>query len=158
MAQVIVTGVKELDAALLKFEDKVQKKYIRQALNKAVTIVEKDFKNRVPIGVDADGNDTGVMRDAAKKATPKSKKRWEFKRGLIIDKARLMTLYFQKYGRFPGKRRGDSEPFFYPAVVELGGPQGNAQRPMRAALYGNEQQIKSEFISQLQTAVANAGK
>lgn len=157
MPSVIVTGVAELDEALAKFEDKAQKKYIRTALNKSIAIVEKEYKERVPVGVDADGNDTGVMRDATKKRTPK-KKRWEQKRALVIDKVKLMSLYFSKYGRFPGKRKSDSEPFFYPAVIELGGAAGGGQRPMRAALYGNEQQVKAEFISQLTAAVATAGK
>lgn len=155
---VIVTGLKELDSALLLFEDKVQKKWIRQALRKSIKIVQTDFKERCPIGVDADGNDTGVMREAATVRVPKGKKRWEQKIALIIDKAKLMTLYFQKYGMFPGKRKGDSEPFFYPAVVELGDSSGNAQRPMRVALYGNEQRVKEEFINQLSEAVATAGK
>jgi hypothetical protein len=155
---VIVTGVAELDAALLRFEDKVQKKWIRQSLRRSIKIVKKDFDERCPIGVDEDGNDTGVMQEAATIRVPKGKKRWEQKIAIIIDKVKLMTLYFQKYGRFPGKRKGDSEPFFYPAVVELGDANGNAKRPMRSALYGNEQQVKEEFINQLSEAVATAGK
>lgn len=158
MPAVIVTGVKELDIALAQFEDKVQKKYIRQALRKSIKIVHTEYKARCPIGEDEDGNDTGVMRDAAVIRTPKGKKRWEQKIALMIDKAKLMSLYFSRYGRFPGKRRGDSEPFFYPAEVELGDKSGNAQRPLRASLYGNEQQVKAEFINQLTEAVATAGK
>ena len=156
-AAVIVTGVPELDAALTNFEAKVQNKFIRTALNKAIKIVEADYKERVPIGTNEDGEDTGVMRDATKRRTPK-KKRGEQKRALVIDCNLLMKLYFERYGRFPGKRRGDGEPFFYPAVIELGGAQGGAQRPMRAALYGNEQQVRAEFINQLSEAVAAAGK
>jgi len=156
-ANVIVTGVAELDRALSQFETKVQGKYIRNALNKSIAKVEKSFKMLCPVGVDSEGNDTGVMRDATKRITPK-KKRWEFKRALVIDRAKLMTLYFARYGRFPGRRKQDTEPFFYPAVVELGGPATTGQRPLRAALYGNEQQVKEEFVSQLRMAVASAGK
>lgn len=156
-ASVIVTGVAELDAALANFDIKVQNKFIRKALNNAIKVVEKDYKERVPIGTNEDGEDTGVMRDATKRRTPKHK-RGEQKRSLVIDRNLLMKLYFERYGRFPGQRRGDNEPFFYPAVIELGGSQGGAQRPLRAALYGNEQQVRAEFINQLSEAVATAGK
>lgn len=156
MAVKFVTGFEQLDRNLALFEDKVQKKFVRTALRKAIKIVKTAFLALVPIGEDEEGNDTGVMRDAAAVRVPKSKKRGETKIGLIIDRAKLMTLYFQRYGRFPGKRKADSEPFFYPAVVELGDKHGDGQRPMRAALYGNESQVKAEFIDQLRMAVAEA--
>lgn len=153
----VVTGITEVDKALSQFEDKTKKKYIRRALNKSIAIVEKDFKQRVPVGKDEEGNDTGVMRDSIKRKTPKGK-RGDIKRAVIIDRDRLMKLYFQRYGRFPNPRAGENEPFFYPAVIELGGGGKQPLRPMRAALYGNAEQVQSEFVSQIKQAVADAGK
>lgn len=155
MSSIIVTGDKELDRALGKFEAKVQKKYIRKALNSSIKIVEKEYKERVPVGTNEDGEDTGVMRDATKRRTPKRKRNTQG-RSLVIDRELLMTLYFQRYGKFPGKRNADKEPFFYPAVIELGGIGRAPERPMRASLYGNEAQVKAEFVRALQEAVKNA--
>jgi hypothetical protein len=152
-----ITGVKEVDAALAQFEAKVQRKYVRQALNNSVKIVEKDFKVRCPVETDEFGDDVGAMRDSAKRYTPKRKRNVQ-RRGLKIDKGRLMQLYFERKGRFPGKRRADSEPMFYPALIELGGSEEEPQRPLRGSLYDNETQIKAEFVNQLRTAVNLAGK
>ncbi len=157
-ASVIVTGIAELNEALSLFSVRLQKKYIRKALRNSLKKVQADFKERVPVGEDEDGEETGVMRDSAKIRAKKRSRKNVLGLSLVIDRKTYMQLYFERYGRFPGARRGDSEPFFVPAAIELGGAEGDSQRPMRAALYGNEQQVKAEFISQLTEAVATAGK
>lgn len=150
-ASVVVTGVPEVDRAMAQFEAKVQKKYARTALNNAIKFVETKYKELVPV-------ETGAMRDATKRRTPKAKRRGDIGRSLIIDRDRLFKLRTARSGRPPGSRQGEDGPFFYPAVIELGDKDTPAQRPLRAALYGNEQQIKQEFVNQLRAAIATAGK
>lgn len=149
-ATVIVTGVAEVDQAMAQFEAKVQKKYIRTALNTSIKKVQEKYIALVPAV-------SGSMRDAAVRRTPKGK-RGTLRRALIIDRDKLIKLYTARTGKPPTKRTKDDEPFFYPAVIELGDSDTPAQRPMRAALYGNEAQIKAEFVNQLRAAIAAAEK
>jgi hypothetical protein len=153
----VFTGFKEVDAALEQFDNKVRRSHIRRALNESVKVVEKDFKERCPVETDEFGDDVGAMRDSIKRYTPKRKANTQ-RRGLRIVKEVLMNLYFQRKGRFPGKRTSDSEPFFYPAVIELGDSDREPARPMRDALYGNQQTVMSVFENFLRKAVGLAGR
>lgn len=147
---VIMTGDKELDMRMASFETKVQRKHIRTALNNAIKKVQVDYNALVPVV-------HGAMRDATRRRTPKLR-RGQIGRALVIIRDVYFKLYQARYGRLPGKRRQDDEPFFAPAVVELGDSDTTAQRPMRAALYGNEQHIRQEFVKELRAAISAAGK
>lgn len=149
-ASLILTGDKELDKAMAGFETKVQRKYLRTALNNAVIKVQNEYNQLVPV-------ESGAMRDATRRRTPKLK-RGKTGRSLVILRDQLFKLREARTGKPPSSRTQDNEPFFYPAVVELGDKDTPAKRPLRAALYGNEQQVRQEFINQLRAAVSAAGK
>jgi len=171
-ATIIATGFIEVDAALARFEAKVQKKYLRTALNNSVKFVQSAFQRLCPV-------ETGAMRDATKRFTPKGRRRGDIRRGLRIDRDKLFALRTERGGRVGqgvvqiglakrgslgfrvAKLLGVKEDrkfadFFYPAVVELGDQDTPAQKPLRGALYGNEQHVRQEFITQLRLAIATA--
>lgn len=149
-ASLLLTGDKETDKAMASFENKVQRKYIRQALNATIIKIQNEYNQLVPVI-------HGAMKDATRRRTPKLKKN-QIGRALVILREVYFKLYEARYGRPPGKLTGDDEPFFAPAVVELGDKDTPAQRPMRAALYGSERAMRQEFFNQLRAAVAAAGK
>lgn len=134
---VFMTGSAELDRALADLEPKVQRKYGRKALNEAIKIVAEDYKERVPV-------DTGAMRDAIERYTPKGS-RGQLRRALRITRASLARemAKYQDEDIDKVEFRG-----FYPAFVELGTSERGARRPLRNALYGNELQIR--FIVNLE--------
>jgi HK97 gp10 family phage protein len=153
-AAVIATGFAELDATLASLDVKLQRKYVRTALNRAIKIIRDGFRALCPVN-------TGAMRDAARVRNPITKKRGTFARALIIERERLFALQQKRSGRslvysrlVRGKRR--LEQFFYPVLVELGSQDTPAQRPMRAALYGNANHVRDEFVKQLRLLVAEA--
>lgn len=144
---VFMTGSAELDIALADLEPKVQRKYGKKALNEAIKIVEADYKELVPV-------DTGAMRDAIVRRTPKGK-RGQMRRALTITRESL--------ARQMAKNEGvdiDQVEFrgFYPAFVELGTSERTPQRPMRDALYGNDAVIRAEFMVQLKKLITDHRK
>lgn len=148
---ITLTGDRQVDARMASFEAKVQRKYLRQAVNEGIKIVETDYKSLVP-------EVHGAMKDATRRRTPKRKRRGDVARALVIIRALYFKLYEARYGHPPGRRAGDSDPFFAPTVVELGDKDTPAQKPLRTALYSNEQRVKNAFINQLRAAVSAAGK
>jgi HK97 gp10 family phage protein len=172
-AGVIVTGDKELDRRLAQFEARVQRKYIRQAVNNAVKVVETKARANVPV-------DTGAMQNAIVRRTPKRQKRGVISRGLWITRRtlarairgvaigkarkqfkgvhgaaeqRALAVVAAKETTVDIEQRG-----FYPSFVELGDKDSEGKRPLRNALYGSQAEVRKEFIDQLRTAVATAGK
>lgn len=59
MAQLKITGVREIDKALRELEPKIAKKVLRQAMRKSMKVVQKAVKENVPV-------DEGQLRDAIK--------------------------------------------------------------------------------------------
>lgn len=172
-AGVIVTGDKALDRRLAQFEARVQRKYIRQAVNNAIKVVEKKARAATPV-------DTGAMQNAIVRRTPKRQKRGVISRGLWITRRTLArAIRGVAVGRarkqFKGVHGATAERAlavaaakettvdiekrgFYPAFVELGDKDSEGKRPLRNSLYGSEAEVRKEFIGQLQAAVATAGK
>lgn len=167
-----ITGDKALDRALAQFETRVRNKYIRQALNGALKIVETRYKQVVPVL-------SGAMRDAVVRRTPKGGKRGVITRALMITRASLAKAIRRVAIRgaraaFKGRHGVAAERTaaveaasaevdinergFYPAIVELGSRDKPGQRPLREALYGAIEAIRAEFVKYLRAAVAAAGK
>lgn len=140
------TGFEELDRKLAGLEPKVQKKYGRTALNNAVKIVEAKFKELVPV-------DTGAMRDAVVRRTPKGK-RGQMRRALMITRDSLARVIKKQTKSKEKITIGDND--FYPAYVELGTQDREGKRPLRDALYGNEGPIRAEFVKELRKIVTEA--
>lgn len=153
-AKMITTGVPELDAALATFERKTVRKWVVKALNDALMMVEKAYKANCPV-------DSGAMRDATVRRRPRGLKRGEVGRALIIVREKLFKLIAKRTGRslfYLRKGKKKIEQFFYPAVVELGDKDTPAQRPLRGALYGNENHVRDLFVKNVRAAVDEAGR
>jgi len=145
---VVITGDKQIDRNLKKFDDKVRKKVVRKAARNAAKKALSDYKNLVPVN-------TGSMRDATKVRAMKAsrKSRGSLGASIVVDKKKLFALYEARYGHLPGKRRVDKEAFFYPTVVEFGDSDTAADKPLRRAVFGNEAAIKAVFLSELRQAI-----
>ena len=172
---VTVTGLTEVDKELKRLIVQVPNKFIRRALNESLKIVEADFHRRME-----PHNRTGAMDRSVRRRTPKGTKRGIIARSLMISRNSLAKSIKKMAVRaaralFKGKHGVGAERAiavaaaqeqtidiekrgFYPAFVELGDKNTEGQRPMRGALYGNEQRIRAEFVNQLRQAVASAGK
>lgn len=142
---VFQTGFEDLDKALGELEPSVQKKYGKRAMNNALKIVEKSYKELVPV-------DTGAMRDAIIRRVPKGTKRGQMRRALTITRESLarQMAKIEDVDIDQVKFRG-----FYPAFVELGTSTDSPKRPMRDALYGNESMVRAEFIVQLRKIITD---
>lgn len=144
---VFMTGSTELDKALADLEPKVQRKYGKQALNEAIKIVEADYKERVPV-------DTGAMRDAIMRRTPRGK-RGQMRRALTITRASLAK-------QMAKQQDVDIDQLvfrgFYPAFIELGTSEKSPKRPMRDALYGNASPIQFVFRLELSKLITDHRK
>lgn len=149
-ALVVVTGHEDIDRKLVTFEKRLQRKVLAQAGRKSADEVLADFRRRVPV-------DSGAMRAAAKRKAIK-RTRTAIGSQVIIDRDKLVAEYTARVGRPPGKRLNDKEPFFYPAIVELGGAGFPARKPMREALYGNAEAIKRHYMDHLRKAINAAGR
>lgn len=139
---VIVTGVDELDKLLKGLPLKVQKKLSREATRKAAKeIVLPDAKNRVPV-------DTGDLEESL---SVRAIKRSRYRFGHEVR---------TKDGFYSGDQ-------FYGAFIEFGtkervhksgkqvgriDPQKNFAY-LRPAIYDNEQQIKTLYITAMQRLI-----
>lgn len=142
---IVVTGLEECDGNLMTFERVVFPAEIRKGTRAACKLVEQEFKVRCPAR-------SGAMRDStAVRAVPRSRNKIGHTVKILRD--RLFRLYEARTGRPPGSRREDDEPFFYPAIVELGDQDNEAERPLRGALYDNENAVKVEFSRGMVRAV-----
>lgn len=139
-----VTGDAELDAMLRSLPLKLQKKYMRRATRDAAKKTLKTFRDNVPV-------DTGALRETAKVKAVK-RKRGVTGHRIHIDHKLLVEERESRGGRL-GKDPKTKEPFFYAAVVELS-PDGN--KPMRAALYGDEEKTLNEIREQVKQMIRDA--
>lgn len=176
---VTVTGLAELDAALAKLPEKVQKQHCRKAARSAAKFALEDFQARVPV-------DTGAMRDAAKvrAAPPITVKVKTGKSKLVTIKAtgakvlidvkktvssfvaakviidgELLIQLAMDSGRpiddLVDQKRGGW--FFYPATVELGTSKESGKRTLTKSLWDNSFALKSIFLYELRKLVREVG-
>lgn len=124
---IIITGVKEIDDKLHKFEGKVQKKALRKATRAAAKFVRDDAKALAP-------HDTGQLEASIK---VKAIKRQRGKIGHAV-----MT----GEGLFKGET-------FYGGFVELGTQRMRADPYLRPALYGNEKETLARFRVEMKKAI-----
>lgn len=141
--KVIVTGDKEIDRALRRLGKKaipVVKKASKKSANRALRL----FKNRV-------AEESGALRESA---VVRSMKRSRKSRGavghsVVIDRNKLRAKYEAYYGREPGKRKQDSEWFFYPTVVEFGLGSRQPDGSLRWASHGHDTEHRNTFLREL---------
>ena len=132
-----ITGVEEIDGRLMEFERVVFPAEMRKGTRDAAKLVLAEFQARCPVR-------SGAMRDSAVvRAITRSRNKIGHTVKILRD--RLFRLYEAATGKPPDKRKNDDEPMFYPAVVELGDKDNEPQRPLRGALYDNENAVKVEF-------------
>lgn len=142
---ITITGVQEIMGNLETFTREVAPAEIRKGTRAAAYLVMREFQARVPVK-------SGSMRDSVKvRAIKRTRKK--IGHTVVLDRNKLFKLYEARTGKKPTARTGDSEPFFYPAVVELGDKDHQADRPLRGALYENETAVKHEFAMSLLRAV-----
>jgi hypothetical protein len=144
-----VSGVVEVQGALVRFERDVLPAEMRKGTRAAAKKVLEKYKLNA-----GEHADSGAMRDAAAvRAMRRSRKR--IGHSVVIRRLKLFALYLARRGRLPGRRKGESQPFFYPAVVELGDSRTTAEKPLRSALYGNTAAVKAEFARAMIAAINN---
>lgn len=149
--KVVVTGNREIDRALKRLENKVRNKAVRKASRNAAKKSLADYKQLVPVA-------SGSMRDAAVvRGLRKTKStRGALGASVIIDRKKLFTFYEARTGRPPGKRKADSEPFFYPTVVEFGLDSKAPESPLRKSVFGNADAIRKIFLNELRILLQTA--
>lgn len=146
---VVVTGHKELDAKLRGLPAKIQRKFVRGALRRGMKRVVQDYKRIVR----TEAYETGTMMRATKtRALKRSRKRIGFT--LHIDREKLFAAYRAKYGHDPHPMKGRTDPHYYPASIEFGTDSQPAVRPMRRALYDNEDVIRAYFVGDVKQFIA----
>ncbi len=133
MANVIVTGDKELDARLKGLPDKLQNKFTKGAFKKAGIRLLSEFQKIVK----AEAYDTGAYHEAAT-IKPAKRKRSQRGIGLYVDAEKLA-------------RHGEPKQYYYPASLEFGYKRQNgthvpAIKPQRRALYEHENEYRQAFI------------
>lgn len=158
---VFTTGIAEIDAKLVRMNNKAIKKLLPKAAKEAAQTTKTDYRRRVPV-------DSGAMRDALAirvnrykhkantgKVITRGGRRINVKQivaedigaRVIIDRKRLAkeaSKIKRKRKSLPwdAKRGG---MYFYPAVVELGSRRHNGNRPLTKSLYENKADIRREF-------------
>lgn len=148
---VVVTGDKQLDARLAKLPPKLQGKLGRKALRKGGKRVQEKFRKIVL----AEAYETGAYLKSAKvRALPR--KRNTIGVTLHIDREKYFQEYEKQYGHKPTPIAGGADPFYVPAGIEFGTKTQEAVRPQRRALYENEQNIVSDFRSDVSELIREA--
>jgi len=146
---VIVTGYRELDAKLRNLPPALQRKFVRGALRKANKRINQEIQRILK----AEAYDTGAFAKSIKaKALKRSRKRIGV--ATFTDTDKLYALYESKHGRKPHPAKGQTEPFFYPAVIEFGSVTHQAVAPMRRALYDNAAVYREYFKADLRQFIA----
>jgi len=142
-----VTGFAEFEGNLIQFERVVAPAEIRKGTRDAAKLINQEYRAN-----QEEHSDSGAMRDAS---AVRAMKRSRVKIGhtVTILRDRLFRLYQSRKGRLPGSRAGESEPFFYPIVVELGDKDTEAEAPLRRGLYDNANAVRAEFAKSLLRAV-----
>lgn len=174
-AALLLTGVKELDKALRQLEPKMQKKAIKKATRVAAKKVLANTRSLTP-------KDTGAMSRSfsVRSVTRRTKK----KTGVIKQGMNKKTGHKYSYAvrQIVGEEFGakveisrkslakqtenlvmrgrrkrifmESDKYFYPAFVELGGGGDSGKKPMRTALKISQASVLSIFRSELKSILA----
>ena len=144
-----ISGALEIEGALFYFEREALPAEARKGTKAAAQLVLAEYQANVQ-----EVSKSGSMRDAAKVVAMKRSRR-KIGHKVKIDRNKLFKLYEARTGKPPGSRKGDSEPFFYPVMVELGGIHLEPKAPLRRGLYDNKNQILVEFSNAVLRAINN---
>lgn len=118
---VIVTGVKEIDRRLKTLPLRVQKKIVRKGMRAGLKVMAAEVKQEVPVL-------TGLTRSAVKVRAVKRRKRNSIELEVSISgKVEGLTV----------TPRGGGKPAFYPAVIEYGRSDMEAN-PFMLRAYDNK--------------------
>jgi hypothetical protein len=138
-SKVVVTGFDEIDQAFAEFDEKLKKKFIRQALREAV---KKEVLPEYQRIIQQEGLiETGALHDVPKVGTAKVKRgSGKIGNSLFIDRKLLTAVRSAKGGRlgYDSKRK---EPFYYLAAFEYGTQWIKAFAPLRRALANAKQAV-----------------
>src|SRR5574343_924366 len=147
---IFVSGAADVDRLLAGLEPKLQRKFVRGALRKGAKRITQEYQRIVK----AEAYDTGVLAKSAKVvALKRSRKRLGV--ALVIDRTRLFAKYATKHGgKQPHPAKGESEPFYYPAVIEFGSETQQPVRPLRRALYDNADVYRAYFHADMRQFIA----
>lgn len=151
MADVSITGVQEVDRRFRLLEPKLEKKIIRKGLRNGAKIVKKATADNLR----GETHGFGAM---AKALTVRAAKRRKGRIGILVEipADKLFAIYTSLYGHPPNPRAGETRPFYYPQVVELGGSEQTEKSPMRRGLATSRQAVVSEFVSTVTEMVREA--
>lgn len=148
-AQVIVTGLKQLDDKLAALGPKLQNKLGRKALRNCAKKVVKSTQAIVQ----SEAYHTGtIYRNFKIKALKRSRVRVGI--AMFIDRNNLFQEYEEAYGHPPNPADGEADPYYYLAAIEFGyrrpdGSEVRAIRPMRRALYDNANSLQAFFVQDI---------
>lgn len=126
---IIVTGDKEINRNLARFEANVQKKAIRKATRQAAKFVLADARAMAP-------RDTGLLESSLK-----------------VRAIRRTRTGKVGHSVQTGERTFGGETF-YGAFQELGTRYMQEDPFMRPALWSNEMPVKQEFINEIRAEIA----
>lgn len=137
---VIVTGFKQLDDKLRNMPAALQRKFVRGGLRKGTKRLIQEIRRIIK----TDAYDTGAFYGSLKaKALKRSQKRVGV--ATFTDTDKLYAKYEQKHGHKPHPAKGETQPFFYPAVLEFGSETQEPVKPLRKALYDNASIYREYF-------------
>lgn len=143
----VVTGEIEIEGALVAFERVALPAELKKGTKTAAQIMLAEYQANVDqVSV------SGSMRDAAVVRSVK-RSRVRFGHMVVILRDKLFKLYEQRTGKPPTRRKGDSEAFFYPVMVELGGVKVEGLKPLRRSLNDNANALKAEAAAAILRAV-----
>lgn len=132
---VTISGLEEILGKIQYFEIEAMPAEIRKATRAAA----KDVKDAYHANME-NINDSGAMSGAAVvRALKRSRKR--IGHTVMIARDKLFELYEAYHGRLPNPRKGETDPFFYVTIQELGDETHEGQRPLRRALYDNAARV-----------------
>lgn len=127
-----VTGLKDIDKALSKFENRVQRSTMRKATRQAMKeVVLPDAKRHVPV-------DTGELQRTLKVRAVKRRRNVQGHQ--VVTTADVGRVF-------------DGETY-YGAFVELGTAKMEAQPFLRPALWTNTKQVMAVVVRELRAEIA----
>lgn len=151
--QVVVTGVKELDAKLRAMEAKLQRKLIRGALKRGGNRLKRDALQIIK----AEAFDTGALYKATQ-VKPLKAKKTRVGVSVLPPRDRLFSAYAKQQQR--ARKKAGNATFekpktdYYPAFAEFGTEKMPAVKPFRRALYENAEAYKAYFVGDLNQFIA----
>jgi Bacteriophage HK97-gp10, putative tail-component len=136
----IITGIKAIDRKLRKLPVKVQKKVIRQSMRDGLKVMQAEVKSQIPV-------DTGLARSNVKVRALKKRRR-----DRIAMEVRIAAA--------PGliNTSGSGKPFFYPAGIEYGDSEHQANPFGRRSYTAKGDTAKSVTMVQMRDGVEREAK